>query len=316
MNQVLIHRYLKGETTSQENHAILKWIETSADNRKEFLRYRRLYDAAIWNDVGETGISVNDSTGKAVKTVPFIRKWMQVAAIIAIAIMSTIFIQQRVLNSPDQIFTQTIEVPQGQRVNLTLSDGTKVTLNSNSKLYFPSSFKGGQRTVELDGEGFFEVTHNKSRPFRVITQKCEIEVLGTTFNVLAYNNSHIFEASLVEGSINIKGNSSNQSALLKPNEKISLKDGRLVTTRFESEDDFLWKEGIYVFNNEDLIQVFQKLEQYYQTRIEVKNKNLYAMKCTGKFRQKEGIEQIIKVLQKANSFQYQRDDDNNRIIIY
>jgi ferric-dicitrate binding protein FerR (iron transport regulator) len=316
MNQDLIHRYLKGETSSPENHELLNWIENNADNRKEFLRYRRLYDAAIWNDAGETGISINNSTTKAAKTVPIIRKWMQVAAIFVIAIASTIFIQQRILNSPDQIFTQTIEVPQGQRVNLTLSDGTKVTLNSNSKLHFPSTFKGGQRTVELDGEGFFEVTHNKSRPFRVITQKCEIEVLGTSFNVLAYNNSHIFEASLVEGSINIKGNSSNQSALLKPNEKISLKDGRLVTTRFESEDDFLWKEGIYVFNNEDLTQVFQKLEQYYQTRIEVKNKKLYDMKCTGKFRQKEGIEQIIKVLQKANSFQYQRDDDNNRIIIY
>jgi len=316
MNQDLIHKYLKGETTSQENQAILKWIETNPDNRKDFLLYRRLYDAAIWNDVGETERSVDNPGKKASKTLPFVRRWMQIAAMIAFAITGTILIQQHVFNSPDQIFTQTIEVPQGQRVNLTLSDGTKVTLNSNSRLHFPSSFIGGHRAVVLDGEGFFEVTHNKTRPFRVITEKCEIEVLGTTFNVLAYNNSHIFEASLIEGAISIKENIFHQSALLKPKEKASLKDGRLVTTSFESEDDFLWKEGIYVFNNEDLIQVFHKLEQYYQTRIEVRNNNLIAKKCTGKFRQKEGLEHIIKVLQKANNFQYKRDEDKNLIILY
>lgn len=313
MNQDLIHKYLKGETTSSENQEIMSWIEASAENRKEFLHFRRLYDATIWN---ESVQSSGNSEKKAAKSLPFIRKWMQIAAIIAIVITGTIFVQQQIFNSRDQIFTQTIEVPQGQRVNLTLSDGTRVTLNSNSKLHFPSTFRGNHRAVILDGEGYFEVAHNKKRPFQVITERCDIEVLGTTFNVLAYNNSNIFETSLIDGSVKVTEKQSNQTALLKPQEKVSIEGNKFVTQTFDTEDDFLWREGVYVFRNEDLTTVLRKLEQYYQTRIEVQNKSLSTNKCTGKFRQKEGIEHIIKVLQKVNNFEYQRDEDKNLIIIH
>jgi ferric-dicitrate binding protein FerR (iron transport regulator) len=314
MNQNLVQKYLKGETTSSENQEIMSWIEANAENRKKFLHYRRLYDAAIWNEAVH---SSGNTEKRTVKSVPLIRRWMQVAAIIAIVIISTLFIQKRILDTTtDNIFTQTIEVPQGQRVNLTLSDGTKVTLNSNSKLHFPSSFREDHRTVILDGEGFFEVAHNKTRPFHVITDKCDVEVLGTTFNVLAYNNSEIFETSLIEGSVKVIEKQSSQSALLKPQEKVTLEGNQLIMQSFDSEDDFLWKEGIYVFRNEELTTVFRKLEQYYQTRIEVKNNSLSANKCTGKFRQKEGIEHIIRVLKKANNFEYQRDEEENLIIIY
>jgi ferric-dicitrate binding protein FerR (iron transport regulator) len=313
MNQDLIHKYLKGETTAQENQDILSWIEASVSNRKEFLRFRRLYDATIWNETSQS--SVNTSP-KRVKSIPLIRRWMQVAAIIAIVVSVTILIQQSILNTGEKIFTQSIEVPPGQRVNLMLSDGSKVTLNSNSKLHFPSSFKGSRRTVVLDGEGFFEVSHNKNRPFQVITQRCEIEVLGTTFNVLAYNNSGIFETSLIEGSVLVTEKLTNQTSLLKPQEQVTIEGGKLVTRTFDSEDNFLWREGVYVFKNEELSTVLKKLEQYYQVRIEVRNKDLSANKCTGKFRQKEGIEHIIKVLQKVNGFDYERNEDKNLIIIH
>lgn len=313
MNQDLIHKYLKGETTAQENQDILSWIEASVSNRKEFLRFRRLYDATIWNETSQS--SVNTSP-KRVKSIPLIRRWMQVAAIIAIVVSVTILIQQSILNTGEKIFTQSIEVPPGQRVNLMLSDGSKVTLNSNSKLHFPSSFKGSRRTVVLDGEGFFEVSHNKNRPFQVITQRCEIEVLGTTFNVLAYNNSGIFETSLIEGSVLVTEKLTNQTSLLKPQEQVTIEGGKLVTRTFDSEDNFLWREGVYVFKNEELSTVLKKLEQYYQVRIEVRNKDLSANKCTGKFRQKEGIEHIIKVLQKVNGFDYERNKDKNLIIIH
>jgi ferric-dicitrate binding protein FerR (iron transport regulator) len=313
MNQDLIHKYLKGETTSSENQGIMSWIEADVKNRKEFLQYRRLYDAAIWN---ESGQSYGNTSKNTVKSVPFIRKWMQIAAIIAIVVTGTLFIQKYIFSTTGKIFTQTIEVPQGQRVNLTLSDGTKVTLNSNSKLHFPSSFNRAQRTVVLDGEGYFEVAHNKKQPFQVITERGEIEVLGTTFNVLAYNNSGIFETSLIEGSVKVTDKKFNQMALLKPHQKATIEGKQLVTQTFDSEDDFLWREGIYVFKNEELTTVFRKLEQYYQTRIEVKNKSLSSNKCTGKFRQKEGIEHIIRVLQKINNFEYQRNEDKDLIIIY
>ncbi|MDD4490777.1 MAG: FecR family protein, partial [Paludibacter sp.] len=96
MNQELIHKYLKGETSSLENQEILDWVETSRENRKEFLRYRRLYDTAIWNETGQLSDNIKKKT---VQAVPFIRRWMQVAAIIAIVISGTVFIQQRIFNA-------------------------------------------------------------------------------------------------------------------------------------------------------------------------------------------------------------------------
>lgn len=312
MKQELINKYLKGETNQEENNEMLNWIETSSENRKQYLQYRRLYDAAIWSESKESRETPEFKQGRYIS---LIKKWMQVAAVIAIVVIGTLFIQ-RSFDGRDRMFTQTIEVPFGQRVNLTLSDGTKVSLNSNSKLHFPSAFNGKERKVILDGEGFFEVAHNASKPFHVVTEKYEIKVLGTTFNLLAYNNSDIFETSLIEGSVLVSNNSDNQTVMLSPNEKVFAKQNQLVKTTFDSQDDFLWRNGIYVFKNESLSDVFKKLEDYYQIDIVVKNKQISTYNCTAKFRQKEGIEHIIKVLQTANNFNYKRDEDKNIIVIY
>lgn len=314
MNQELIFKYLRGETLPWENREVLQWIEAGSENRKQFMRYRMLYDASVWHGKS-AGEEKEPPATNRVKHIS-LKKWMSAAAIVAMTVMSTLFIQK--FSAPEErIFTQTVEVPSGQRVNLTLSDGTKVCLNSNSRLSFPEKFKGNKREVMLDGEGFFEVSHNAERPFHVVTRNYDIKVLGTTFNVLAYDQSDIFETSLIEGSVRVDGiNNSSQSAILKPNEKASAVNNKLMTSKLETEDDFLWRNGIYVFKNESLTNVFKKLEQYYQVEIIVKNNMVAGYKCTGKFRQKEGIEHIIKVLQSANDFRYKRDEEKNTIVVY
>jgi len=315
MNQELVHKYLKGEALPQEKLDILEWIEASADNRKQFMQFRRLYDSAIWSE------STDEITNRVLQpqkrsfAIRFVREFSKAAAVIAIAVITTLFIQ-KANQHPIAISTQTIEVPQGQHVNLTLSDGTKVSLNSNSKFKFPATFEADNRTVTLDGEGFFEVTHNAQRPFHVLTKKCDIKVLGTTFNVLAYNNSSVFETSLLHGSVKVSNIETSENILLKPNEKAEFKNGKLLQTNIESEDDFIWRQGIYVFKDEPLAQVFQKLESYYHTRIILQNEEFGKLNCTGKFRQTEGIDHVIKVLQKANGFNYQRNEENNTITIY
>jgi ferric-dicitrate binding protein FerR (iron transport regulator) len=133
---------------------------------------------------------------------------------------------------------------------------------------------------------------------------------------LAYNNSDIFETSLLEGSVRICDLSTSQTVLLKPNERVQLKNGKFLASSLESEDDFLWSDGIYVFKNEPIATVFKKLEQYYQIQIIVRNTDILRHRCTGKFRQKEGIEHVFRVLQNANDFQYKRDEENNAIVIY
>lgn len=314
MNQELVHKYLKGEALPQEKLDILEWIEASAENRKQFMQFRRLYDSAIWSETNQE--SANRELKPQIRSfaIRFVRELSKVAAVIAIAVTATLFIQKS-NQHPIAVSTQTVEVPQGQHVNLTLSDGTKVSLNSNSKFKFPSNFEADNRTVTLDGEGFFEVTHNANQPFHVLTKKCDIKVLGTTFNVLAYNNSTVFETSLLHGSVNVSNLETSENILLKPNEKAELKNGKFLQTSIESEDDFLWRKGIYVFKDEPLKEIFQKLESYYQTKIIIRNKEVGKLNCTGKFRQIEGIEHVMKVLQKANGFEYKRNEENNTIVI-
>jgi len=314
MNQELVYKYLKGEALPQEKLDILEWIEASAENRKQFMQFRRLYDSAIWSESTDDTTNHEIHPQKRSFTIRFIREFSKVAAIIAVAITTTLFIQ-KANQHPIAVFTQTIEVPQGQHVNLTLSDGTKVSLNSNSKFKFPSNFEAENRTVILDGEGFFEVTHNAQRPFHVLTKKCDIKVLGTTFNVIAYSNSTVFQTSLLKGSVKVSDLQTSDNLVLKPNERAEMLNGKLFQTSIESEDDFLWRKGIYVFKDEPLKEIFQKLESYYQTKIIIQNKAVGKLNCTGKFRQIEGLEHVMSVLQKANGFEYKRNEENNTIVI-
>ena len=314
MNQELVDKYLKGEALPQEKLDILAWIEASPENRKQFMQFRRLYDSAIWSEKTDKSTSSDSQPQKRSFTIRFMREFSKAAAVIAIAVITTLFIQKS-NQHPIAVNFQTIEVPQGQHVNLTLSDGSRVALNSNSKLKFPSTFDANNRTVTLDGEGFFEVTHNTERPFHVLTNKCDIKVLGTTFNVLAYSKSNVFETSLLKGSVNISDLKTSENVLLKPNERAVLKNGKLLHSSIQTDDDFLWRRGIYVFKDEPLNEIFQKLESYYQIKIIIQNKEVAKLNCTGKFRQIEGIDHVMRVLQKANNFEYKRYEENNTIVI-
>lgn len=313
MKAELINKYLKGDALPHEKEEILLWIEQSAQNRKQFMQFRRLYDISIWN---ETKVEVDKpEVIKGFRISKGLKQWMKVAAIITVTVTVTL-LAQLVFEKQNTVALQTIDVPQGQHVNLTLGDGTKVALNSNSKLQIPSDFDDKTRTVKLNGEAYFEVSHNTSKPFHVITQKYDIKVLGTTFNVLAYYNSDVFETSLLEGSVQLADFNSTRKLVLKPNEMVQLVNNELVVSAFESEDSFLWKDGIYVFKNENFKSIFKKLEMYYGVEILVENSIINTYTCTGKILQKEGINHVLSVLQITNDFQFQRDGQSNRIKIY
>lgn len=241
---------------------------------------------------------------------------MKIAAVVAMLafIIHKEYQGYRLEHSTDM---QTVTVPAGQRANLILADGTTVWLNSNSTLKYPANgFHSKNRKVALEGEGYFEVAHDEKHPFIVETQKYDIRVLGTTFNVSAYPNSDMFETSLIEGKVTVYQPDTQNEIVLKPYEKVEARDGKLYKEAFTSDNDFLWRMGIYSFKNEPLETVFKKLEQYYEVKIINNNQEIASRPCTGKFRQKEGIEHVMKVLQKYVKFNYMQDDEKNQIIIY
>ncbi|MCQ6961186.1 FecR family protein [Mucilaginibacter aquariorum] len=159
-----------------------------------------------------------------------------------------------------------LTTPRGGQYQLVLSDGTKVWLNAASSLKFPAIFTGKERNVELVGEAYFEVAKNKNMPFRVSTGKLNIEVLGTHFNVSAYQDDDAIKTTLLEGSVKLT--TANNKALLKPGEQATLGQQQHINIQSINTDDAVaWKNGYFVFNNENIQCIMKKISRWYDVEV-------------------------------------------------
>jgi len=315
MNTELLLKYIEGNCNDHEKIAITIWLDSDHQNMKEYFNLRKLHDISIWQQTPEY---FQNSTPKIS---PYARfktsiyfEVIKIAAILFIAFfVSRNFFQDNHVIS--EMAMQNVYVPAGQRSQVTLGDGTKVWLNANSTLKFPTQFYGHTREVSLDGEGFFEVTTNKEKPFIVKTNKYNVRVWGTKFNLTAYAKNGSFETSLLEGSVEVLKPDSLKGIFIMPNERIYLADNSIIKTPIENMNQFLWKEGVISFNDETFLEMTKKLELYFDLKIVIKNNKILNYRCTGKFRSKDGIEHILKVLQLRNKFSFKIDEKLNLITI-
>lgn len=311
MNKELLHTYFSGESNQEEEAQIMNWAEASPENHRQYLEERKLWNAMLIHYTKkDTAPSVQSNHIQL-----NIWKVISVAATVATLIaMSWIYIHDFRVDRK----MQAVIVPAGQRVQLVLEDGTRVWLNSKSKLTYPASFGNDTREVTLDGEGFFEVTRNEEKPFIVKTHKYDVKVLGTTFNVYAYNTkSSSFETSLLHGSVDvISTENSNSHVLLKPHEKVTEENGILQKSTIDNLDRYRWKDGLICLDDEPFEDLMKKFSVYYDIQIKIENPTVRDYRCTGKFRQSDGVEYALKVIQKDLTFSYTRDDESNTIVIH
>lgn len=311
MKKELLHKYFRGETSIQEEKRIMDWCEASADNHQTYLEERKIWNALL--------IHYTTSTEKveafSAQNKSFILwKIGSIAASIALLLSLSWIILTTNKEEPQSL--QAVMVPAGQRVQLILGDGTKVWLNSKSTFTYPTSFGKNIREVELDGEGYFEVTKNEKAPFIVKTRKYDIKVLGTTFNVSAYQNKlSAFETSLLEGAVDVSASDQTEWISLTPNEKVTEIDGILQKDTINNPEHLRWREGLICLDDEPFENLMRKFAVYYGIDIVINNPNVLKYKCTGKFRQTDGIEYALRVLQKDVKFKYLRDDELNSITI-
>ncbi|MCG8311183.1 MAG: FecR domain-containing protein [Cytophagales bacterium] len=168
--------------------------------------------------------------------------------------------------------------PRGQKLSVVLPDGTKAKLNSDSRLEYPVSFSNSSRQVKLIGEAFFDVTHDKDRPFMVKTDNVTTTVLGTAFNVNAYPEAPSVEVALVEGSVIIECDSKGQSAtklVLKPNEmaRIDTLNASSQVVLFNPVEVLGWKDGLLYFEKTGFKKALCKLERWYDVEFEVESES-------------------------------------------
>ena len=156
----------------------------------------------------------------------------------------------------------TLVTPLGRQQQVTLSDGTRVWLNAGSSLRFPARFSGPRRRVEITGEVYFEVAHNASRPFMVRAGNEEIEVLGTHFNVNAYENEQIVKTTLLEGSVKIN------KAMLQPGEQY----GNGIISKVDAEASVAWVFGFFQFEHADIKTVMRQLSRWYDVEVRYEGK--------------------------------------------
>ncbi len=310
MDQQLLEKYIAGEASENEMKLVIEWIEADKQHKRDFMALRKLHDITLWNKLPE----YLEENVPSISFTGVIREVLKIAAVFVIVSIGAYYWFQH-YQVKQEALTQTIVVPEGQHVEVNLPDGSKVWLNSHTIFTYPALFSSHSRNVTLNGEGYFKVAHDASRPFTINTDRYKVCVLGTEFNVIAYSEENVFETDLLKGSVEVSSTLTNERVRLRPGRKLKLEDGRLVMSERRSLDYFRWREGLICFDNESVDIILKKLERYYDVKIKINNTQILTNRYTGKFRFRDGIEHMLKVLQLSNTFTFTKDDDNNLIVI-
>lgn len=314
MDKDILYRFFEGRATIDEMKMVKEWSEASEENNKLFRRERKLFNTMIL--VGHS--KKTDMPVKEIKKKNFfIREFLKIASVVLITVGITAALFSIGEDKDNvNIAMQTITVPAGQRVNLELPDGSNVWLNAGTRMQYPVSFMKDKREIILDGEAYFEVAHNEKSPFVVHTHALDVEVLGTKFNVEAYSKRKTFETSLIQGKVRVNSSENkNISVTLLPNQKTTLKDGKLVVSKIDDFNVYRWKEGLYCFKSKPFAEIMQDLERYYDLKIQLDKQSIAKVALTGKFRISDGLDYALRVLQNDVAFTYRRDKENDVIYI-
>ena len=314
--------YLQGELSSAEQSEFIRRVESDAALKKTLIEYQNLYALlSLESQAGDRqeGIEKLARFQRQTKNRSLRNLFMKiggVAAAIVLLIAGTWFTAISYQSSDLLSAMHTLTVPAGQRACLTLEDGTQVWLNARSTLMYPARFSAKERKVILSGEAYLTVEKDVDRPFIVSVQGVNVEVLGTIFNVSGYPETHKVETSLIEGAVKMYPQADPSShVILHPNQEACYENGNLTVHPFSGQEMFSWKEGVYSFDNEPFDRIIEKLQLYYDVRIQVKDPSILDFEYSGKFRQRDGIYKILQIIQKIQKFEIEVDDENNIITL-
>jgi len=201
----------------------------------------------------------------------------------------------------DQLIYNTLKVPVGGEYSLTLADGTRVILNSDSEIKYPIAFGKKNRKVFLKGEAYFAVTHNKKKPFIVDVAEAEIEVLGTEFNINAYEDEKEMYTTLVNGSVRFTTTESNESQILTPNHQIEYnKETKTSTMKEVDVYEFIaWKDGSFVFKSLKLEKILRQLRRWYDFKVVYHDEELKDYRFRGVISRDMNLTEVMKMIEES-----------------
>lgn len=207
----------------------------------------------------------------------------------------------------------TVVTPRGGQYQVMLPDGTKVWLNASSSLKFPAAFGTEGRKVELAGEAYFEVARNERLPFKVTTDKQEVVVLGTHFNINSYADETDTRTTLFEGSVKVTCKASSAVKVLKPGQQAVLEGKEIAVASIDTDEALAWKNGLFIFNNEELESIMRKVSRWYNVTVEYKDDQVRKEAFGGSVSRFGNVSEILRMLEITGNVRF--TINGNKIIV-
>lgn len=316
--------YLTKSLKPEEMQSLQEWLNTSEENRTYFSDMQEVWLAASDETDGmdfnkekayqlflkQTGATLQQHSHKR-KPIS-LRPWMYAAAMIFVVfICGTIAFQTGKRVIQNQLTEISIEAPYGSKTKLYLPDGTLVWLNAGSKMSYAQNFGINERTLNLIGEAYFEVTKNKNIPFKVHTNELDVKVLGTKFNFRNYQDDLEAKVCLLEGKVALS--SQQKETMLHPDQQalFDKKTGKLMISSTKAAHSAEWTNDRLYFDEALLPDIVKELERSYNIKITIADTELDSVRFYGNFRRREqSIQEIMDVLSSTDKMTYNIDGKN------
>ncbi|MEN8121543.1 MAG: FecR domain-containing protein [Bacteroidota bacterium] len=326
ITEITLLSYIKGTLTDEESDTVKNWLNNSEANQKQLVELKKIWKHAAFG-VDFQSISAakdwqklktkikfenDEKTSSNIRNLSGIQWFVRIAAMfILFSGMAYAIFEVFNLGGADMI----VRTTQNKKTKIVLTDGTVVNLNKNAQLSYPEQFDSNVRKVYLQGEGYFQVSENKEKPFVIETgNNAIIKVLGTAFNVKNEQITNSVKVHVVNGKVSFyqSGKIEEKVILTKKQQAELTKDG--ITKSKTININFLsWKTGILVFENESLDKVVQDLSSHYNISIVIKSKNKKTQKITSTFDNQE-LNDVLEEIKLLLHWQYKYQ--NNTIVFY
>lgn len=315
----LLHRLIAGTTTEEENRQLMEWFRQCASKEEFFMLFETAWKESpdeMPRDVQERMYRrlSRELDEKKIKTILLRSRfswkvWPQIAVACIIIVLG--LVNYRMNDKQKQLSTQnfTVLAEKGQRAFITLPDSTKVWLNSDTKISYPADYGLKERNVTLVGEAYFEVAKNPDKRFIVEAKGMQVEALGTSFNVNAYQNDNKIIASLFSGSVRVSYD--RHVAILKPHESVKVDLLNRSFSRYKDEsmqNIALWRKNEITFDGESLEEITHIMSRLYNTTICIEDESLKKVCYIGTIRN-NNLENFIDIINLTTPVVYENKGD-------
>jgi len=339
MNAELLARYLSRECTTQEYIEVESWLRISEEHVEQLKSYERIwvdaqqlnkldieFDSALdWsvlqNRIEAEDLSVEEQTpilitSRATALNRNISYFSRIAAILSLVFLVGFYGSQFFVQVPteqNEAVLKEISMKKGQRGSVTLSDGTLVSLNSESSITLPDRFKSDVREVYLNGEAFFEVAKNEEKPFKIYVNGTVIEVLGTSFAVRAFPDDESVRTTVVEGLVSFRSQDEDisEGVLLSAGDlgEFNLKRKKISKEFIENLDPYIsWKEGYLTFEQASMTEVRKQLERKYDIEVVFEDSNIEFLELTAELKSRS-LRNVLETISLSLGLEFELDQE-------